>query len=258
MNWSFFFKSIWLIGGRYFMIAGLAFLLFYIVWRNRFFYKKIQTRFPKNQDYLREIFYSFLTICIFSFVSVVLFVHPQVAPHTTRYLQISDHGWIYYFMVFPLMFLMHDTYFYFSHRLMHHKALFKWFHLVHHKSTNPSPWAAYAFHPLEAVVEVGIVIIFLFTIPIHKSHLLIFFLMMIIYNVYGHLGYELYPKDFNKSFIGRWINTSVNHNQHHQYFTGNYGLYFLFWDRIFGTVREDYDAKYEEVKMRQDTVTVSA
>lgn len=258
MNWSFFFKSIWLIGGRYFMIAGLAFLLFYIVWRNRFFYKKIQTRFPKNQDYLREIFYSFLTICIFSFVSVVLFVHPRVAPLTTRYLQISDHGWTYYFMVFPLMFLMHDTYFYFSHRLMHHEALFKWFHLVHHKSTNPSPWAAYAFHPLEAVVEVGIVIIFLFTIPIHKSHLLIFFLMMIIYNVYGHLGYELYPKDFNKSFIGRWINTSVNHNQHHQYFTGNYGLYFLFWDRIFGTVREDYDAKYEEVKMRQDTVTASA
>lgn len=258
MNWSFYFKSIWLIGGRYFMIAGLAFLLFYIVWRNRFFYKKIQVRFPKNQDYLREIFYSFLTICIFSFVSVVLFVHPQVAPHTTRYLQISDYGWTYYFMVYPLMFLMHDTYFYFSHRLMHHKALFKWFHLVHHKSTNPSPWAAYAFHPLEALVEVGIVIIFLFTIPIHKSHLLIFFLMMIIYNVYGHLGYELYPKGFSKSVVGRWVNTSVNHNQHHQYFTGNYGLYFLFWDRIFGTVREDYDAKYEEVKMRQDTITASA
>lgn len=255
MNWSYFFKSIWLIGGRYFMIAGLAFLLFYIVWRNRFFYQKIQTRFPRNQDYLREVFYSFLTICIFSLVSVVLFVHPQVAPHTTRYLQISEYGWTYYFMVFPLMFLMHDTYFYFSHRLMHHKTLFKWFHLVHHKSTNPSPWAAYAFHPLEAVVEVGIVIIFLFTIPIHKSHLLIFFLMMIIYNVYGHLGYELYPKGFSKSAVGRWINTSVNHNQHHQYFTGNYGLYFLFWDRIFGTVREDYDAKYEEVKARQQTIT---
>lgn len=240
------------------MIAGFAFLLFYFVWRNRLFYKKIQARFPKNQDYLREIFYSFLTICIFSFVSVVLFSHPKVVPHTTRYLQIADYGWAYYFLVYPLMFLMHDTYFYFSHRLMHHKALFKWFHLVHHKSTNPSPWAAYAFHPLEAVVEVGIVVIFLFTIPIHKSHLLIFFLMMIIYNVYGHLGYELYPKGFSKSAVGRWINTSVNHNQHHQYFTGNYGLYFLFWDRVFGTVREDYDAKYEEVKTRQQAVIAKA
>ena len=247
MNWSFYFKSIWLIGGRYFIIAGMAFLLFYVFWRNRFFYRKIQNRFPKNTDYLREMGYSFLTIAVFSFVSVVLFTHPKVAPHTTRYLNISDYGWVYYFALFPVMFFMHDTYFYFSHRVMHHKKLFNWFHLVHHKSVNPSPWAAYAFHPLEAIVEVGIVVIFMFTIPIHRTHLLIFFLMMIVYNVYGHLGYELYPKGFSKSTIGKWINTSVNHNQHHQYFKGNYGLYFLFWDRVFGTVREDYDERFDAV-----------
>jgi sterol desaturase/sphingolipid hydroxylase (fatty acid hydroxylase superfamily) len=70
---------------------------------------------------------------------------------------------------------------------------------------------------------------------------------MIVYNVYGHLGYELYPKGFNKHWLGRWINTSVNHNQHHQYFTGNYGLYFTFWDRIMGTIRKDYDQRFEEV-----------
>jgi sterol desaturase/sphingolipid hydroxylase (fatty acid hydroxylase superfamily) len=74
--------------------------------------------------------------------------------------------------------------------------------------------------------------------------------MMIVYNVYGHLGYELYPKGFHKTRIGRWINTSVNHNQHHQYFTGNYGLYFLFWDRILGTIRSDYDGRFEEATQR--------
>jgi lathosterol oxidase len=73
---------------------------------------------------------------------------------------------------------------------------------------------------------------------------------MIVYNIYGHLGYELYPKGFNKHFIGRWVNTSINHNQHHQYFKGNYGLYFLFWDRMLGTIRADYDEKFEEVKSR--------
>ena len=250
MNWDFYYKSIYLIGGRYFLIAAIAFLFYYVIWRNRFFYKKIQTRFPKNADYIREIFYSLLTICIFSFVSVILITHPKVAPHTTKYLDIAQYGWTYYFLAFPLMFIMHDTYFYFAHRLMHHKKLFRLFHLVHHQSVNPSPWAAYAFHPLEAVLEVGIVVVFLFTIPIHKAHLLIFFLMMIVYNVYGHLGYELYPKGFNKTAIGKWINTSVNHNQHHQYFKGNYGLYFLFWDRILGTIREDYDEKFEEVKDR--------
>lgn len=251
MNWSFYIKNAWLIGGRYLLFAGIAFLLFYVIWRRHFFYRKIQSRFPKNTDYLREIAYSFLTIAIFSFIALLLFSHPAIAPHTTLYKTIDARGWTYYLLVYPLLFLMHDTYFYFTHRLMHHRALFKWFHLVHHQSTNPSPWAAYAFHPLEAIVEVGIVIVFSFTLPIHKTHLLVFFLMMIVYNVYGHLGYELYPKGFSRSAIGRWINTSVNHNQHHQYFRGNYGLYFLFWDRVFGTLREDYDEKFEEVKNRK-------
>ncbi len=71
---------------------------------------------------------------------------------------------------------------------------------------------------------------------------------MLMYNVYGHLGYELYPKGFNKNRIGKWINTSVNHNQHHQYFKGNYGLYFLWWDRWMKTIRKDYDDKFEAVK----------
>ena len=250
MSPEFYIKSITLIGGRYFLIAGIAFFLFYILLRNKLLYKKIQTRFPKNSDYLREMGYSFLTIAIFGFVVLELMGNPAIAPHTTKYTNIAQYGWAYYFLVYPLMFVMHDAYFYFTHRLMHHKRLFKWFHLVHHQSTNPSPWAAYAFHPLEAVVEAGIVAVFLFTIPIHKTHLVIFFLIMIVYNVYGHLGYELYPKGFSRSRIGKWVNTSINHNQHHQYFKGNYGLYFLYWDRIFGTLRADYDAKFDEVKSR--------
>ncbi len=73
---------------------------------------------------------------------------------------------------------------------------------------------------------------------------------MIIYNVYGHLGWELYPKGFSKHWLGKWINTSVNHNMHHQYFKGNYGLYFLFWDRLMGTIRPDYEERFEAVKNR--------
>ncbi len=250
MNPDFYIKSVQLIGGRYIFFAGIAFLIFYVLLRHRLFYKKIQRRFPRYTDYFREIGYSFLTIAIFSFIVLELLGNPSITRHTTYYKNISDYGWVYYFLAYPLMFVMHDAYFYFTHRLMHHKRLFRWFHLVHHQSTNPSPWAAYAFHPLEAVVEAGIVVVFLFTIPIHKTHLVIFFLMMIIYNVYGHLGYELYPKGFSRSRFGKWINTSVNHNQHHQYFKGNYGLYFLYWDRLFGTLRPDYDTRFDEIKSR--------
>lgn len=239
------------IGTRYFYVAGLAFVAFYLLLKKRVTYKKIQSAFPKRNDYIREIGYSVITIIIFSFVPLLILKNPAVRRHTLFYTNIAEHGRLYFFLAFPLMFVLHDTYFYWTHRLMHHKKLFRLFHLVHHRSTNPSPWAAYAFHPLEAVVEAGIFVVFLLVMPVHPLHLFIFFFLMIVYNVYGHLGYELYPKGFNTSFIGRWINTSVSHNQHHQYFTGNYGLYFTWWDRMMGTLRSDYDHRFEEVSARK-------
>jgi len=47
------------------------------------------------------------------------------------------------------------------------------------------------------------------------------------------------------------VNTAVAHNQHHKYFKGNYGLYLLFWDRIMGTMRDDYDEAFDQVKSRK-------
>ena len=211
MHWKDYLFFVENIGTRYFALATIAFLLFYVLLKSRMGYRKIQSRFPKQKDY----------------------------------------GWVYFFAAFPLLFFIHDTYFYWTHRLMHHKKLFTTFHLVHHHSTNPSPWAAYAFHPLEAIVEAGVFGVFLFAIPVHPMHFYLFFFFMISYNVYGHLGYELYPKGFNRHWLGKWINTSVSHNQHHQFFTGNYGLYFTFWDRMMGTLRNDYDQHFEAAKTKQ-------
>ena len=248
IDWSYYYKVIRNIADRYFLLAGLAFLLYYVVLRKVLASKKIQNRFPKTKDYLREIGYSILSILIFAFVPVFFIKNESMRVHTLYYTNLSQYGWFYFWIAFLLMLFLHDTYFYWTHRLMHHPRVFRYFHLVHHQSTNPSPWAAYAFHPLEAIVEVGIVVIFLFTIPITLYHLSFFFLFMIVYNIYGHLGWELYPRNFSRHWLGRWINTSVNHNQHHQYFKGNYGLYFLFWDRWMGTIRPDYEQKFEEVK----------
>ncbi len=234
---------------RYYIIAGLAFLVWYIIKKNKIAYKKIQLRIPELKDYQREIAYSSITIVIFSFVPYFL-LNTDIRQYTLFYADMNAYGKLWFWLAFPIMLFVHDAYFYFAHRLMHHPKLFKYVHLIHHKSTNPSPWTALAFHPLEAVVEVGIVVLFIFCMPLCRYHLFFFFLLMMVYNVYGHLGWELYPKGFNKTIIGKWVNTSVNHNQHHQYFKGNYGLYFLWWDRWFKTIRTDYDEQFEEVKSR--------
>ncbi len=228
-------QTLLLIGLRYFIFAGLFFLFFYVLFRQKVAPKKIQPEFPSRKDYRREVLYSISTMIIFSALSVLILTIPSFRQHTTLYTDLSLHSNGYFAFAFVLMFFMHDTYFYWMHRLVHHPVLFKTVHLLHHRSTNPSPWAAYSFHPLEALFEFGIFVIFLFTLPVTIYHLGFFFLFMIIYNVYGHLGFELYPKNFNRHWFGKWVNTSVAHNAHHKYFKGNYGLYLSFWDRIMGT-----------------------
>jgi Delta7-sterol 5-desaturase len=232
------------IGLRYFLIAGGAFVLFYFILKTPMMRRKVQPKFPKLTDYGRDIFYSAISIAIFSAVSVwTLFF---ISPYTNLYNKISDYGTLYYAFTFIWMFFVHDAYFYWAHRVMHHPKLFKYIHLVHHKSNNPSPWTAYAFHPIEAVIEAAIVPIFAFSLPVHRSAIIIYMLFQIVYNVYGHLGYEIFPKNLNKHWFGKWFNTSVSHNMHHKYSVKNYGLWTTIWDRLMGTMHEKYDETYEK------------
>ena len=65
------------ITSRYYLLAGLVFFIFYIVLKNKIVHKKIQSQFPKNSDYLREIGYSTLTMLMFAFIPIffILFIY---------------------------------------------------------------------------------------------------------------------------------------------------------------------------------------
>lgn len=232
---------------RYFILASVAFVIFYAILKRKPLFKKIQPAFPLGKDYLREILYSLITAIIFAGIGFLVFVTP-LSRYTQTYWEIGTYGIPYFLFSILLMVLVHDTYFYWTHRLMHIRPIFQVVHRVHHLSTNPSPWAAMAFHPLESVMEGSVIVLIAFLFPAHPLAIGIFLLFMMIYNVYGHLGYELYPKGFTKNPMGKWINTSVNHNQHHQTFRGNYGLYFLWWDRWMGTLDPTYDEMFEATK----------
>lgn len=240
--WSSYGKIFW----RYAATATAAFLLFYVLFRRWASRLRIQGRYPKRKDYLREVLYSVTSIALFAGMALLIFYSP-LTPYSKIYFDFDKHSWGYYGFTFVAMVILHDAYFYWMHRLMHHKRIYRHVHRVHHLSTNPSPWAAYAFHPTEAFVEAAILPVLAFSFPIHVSAFGFFFLFQILYNVYGHLGYELYPKGFNRHWLGRWINTSTHHNLHHKYFRGSYGLYFTLWDRLMGTMAEGYDDTYARI-----------
>ena len=235
---------------RYLVVAGIFFLLYYVIFRQLWIFKKIQSKFPTRKDYLREIKFSLISMSIFVLVAWVM-LRSSISQFTLRYDLIEAYGWGYWLLSIILMIFIHDTYFYWTHRAMHHPKIYRQIHAIHHKSRNPSPWAAFAFHPIEGVITAGVIVPISLLIPFHSSALMVFLLFMMIYNAYGHLGYELYPKNFNKTIIGKWINTSVSHNQHHQKFNGNYGLYFLFWDRWMGTLRNDYDTDFNAINLKK-------
>jgi Delta7-sterol 5-desaturase len=143
--------------------------------------------------------------------------------------------------------VLQDTYFYWTHRLMHHRRLYRLFHRVHHRSTNPTPWAAYSFAPMEALVHAAIVPLGAAIMPLHGSAVFAFVIFMITLNTIGHFGIELYPRGFSTGRVGRWLTTSTYHNLHHSQRGGNYGLYFTFWDRLMKTERADYPAAFSRV-----------
>jgi Delta7-sterol 5-desaturase len=237
--------------GRYVVVAGIFFLVFYVFGKRKWLYRKIQPVLPANKDLIREFLYSTFTTVMFTGIGFLI-LHPKLLrPYTLVYREFSEYGPVYFILSLVLLLITHDTYFYWTHRAMHSKWSMKYVHRVHHQSTNPSPWAAFAFHPLEAIGEAGILLVAVFLFPVHMITIMAFMFFMTVYSVYGHLGWELYPKNFHRTWIGKWVNTSVNHNLHHKRFDGNYGLYFLFWDRVMGTLRADYDITYEEVLSRQ-------
>ena len=107
----------------YFVFAGSAFILFYIILKRPMWFRKVQKRVPKLSDYGRDILFSLITVTIFA--TVGLLVGFVWRPYTNMYDNFDQYGMAYYLFTWVWMFFLHDTYFYWMHRLMHQPFLFK-------------------------------------------------------------------------------------------------------------------------------------
>lgn len=131
--------------------------------------------------------------------------------------------------------LIHDTWFYWTHRAMHVPRLFKAMHAVHHASRPPTAWAAMSFHPWEALTGAIVIPALVFVVPIHVAMLGTVLSIMTIMGVTNHMGWEAFPRRLVQGRAGAWLITASHHHRHHTHYRCNYGLYFRHWDRLCGT-----------------------
>ncbi len=235
---------------RYAIIAGIFFSLFYYAFATKKYHRKIQQKYPKSKKIWEEVKHSFWTALIFGFLALVITWMTDWG-WTKVYTDFSSFGWAYAGFSFVALLMIHDTYFYWMHYAMHKIKPLQKFHAIHHKSHNPTPWAAMAFHPMESLAEFAFVPIAVLLLPFHPAVLAIFGVFSFVFNVIGHLGFEIYPKWWLKHPVLKWVNSSTHHNMHHKNGNGNFGFYFNFWDTIMGTNHKHYESKFDEVVNRR-------
>ncbi|KAL6052878.1 Methylsterol monooxygenase 2-2 [Balamuthia mandrillaris] len=130
--------------------------------------------------------------------------------------------------------VIEDFVFYFSHRLLHTKYLYKRIHKVHHQHKAPFSWAAEYAHPLEMFFSnilpmvIGPMLL--------RSHIFTFYswiALRIYYTTEVHSGY-CFPWCM-ENVLG-WIYAGPrHHDRHHEVFKGNYSSTLTYLDYLFGT-----------------------
>ena len=134
--------------------------------------------------------------------------------------------------------VLFDTWFYWLHRLIHSRLLYRRVHRWHHLTTTPVTWSNNSDRLIDNLFLQSYWLVAHLIIPIAPAALFAHKIYDQITGVIGHSGYE---------HSGRWscppspLVGVTHHDQHHQFFRCNYATHFTWWDQVMGTLHPDYD-----------------
>jgi sterol desaturase/sphingolipid hydroxylase (fatty acid hydroxylase superfamily) len=233
------------ITGRYLLIAGIFYGVFYKWFPGKWQQRKINKRAYRKAQFKKEVTWSMITALIFS-VAGSLTVLLWQQGYTKVYTEISDYAWWWLPVSLFLSMFLHETYYYWVHRWMHNPRIFRLVHKVHHDSNITSPFTAFSFHPVEGLLQAIVLPVTIMIIPMHPGVILLQLTIMTFSSVINHLDIEIYPRGFEKHFIGKWLIGATHHSLHHKQFRYNYGLYFTFWDKLRKTESPVFKSLFKE------------
>lgn len=188
----------------------------------------------------------------------------EVRGYTRLYDQTSQGPGLWYDICQPFFFLVFtDFLIYWIHRGLHHPRIYKTLHKPHHRWIVPTPFASYAFHPMDGFAQSVPYHLFPMVVPMHKFLFLGGFMFVNVWTVLIHDGEYISNNPV--------INGSACHTAHHLFFkyvlslflfthldisvgsldfrssemvankmvcSYNYGQFTTIWDRIGGSYRK--------------------
>ena len=126
---------------------------------------------------------------------------------------------VYFVLLLAAVGLMREVHFYWVHRLIHWKPLYKAAHYLHHKNVNIGPWSGLAMHPIEHLLYFTGVFLH-WIIPSHPVHAMMHLVHAGLSPAAGHSGFDEVELKAGKTVLP---NHNLFHYLHHRYFECNYG-----------------------------------
>ena len=214
--------------GGYFMYFVIGSLDFFILYDKNNLKDK---RILKNQI-RKEMASSCFSIPMMGFFSLPFYMVSIRGYSKLYYYPTEENGGVGY-MIFSVILYLAFTDFaiYWIHRFLHtFPWLYKNIHKEHHKWIVVTPYACFAFHPIDGTSQSVPYLIFPWFFPIQKVLYVCLYVFVMLWTVAIHDKFS-----FVRNVV---VNGSAHHNLHHTHYMYNYGQFFTFWDRVGGSFRQ--------------------
>ncbi len=230
---------------KYLTFAIAVWLLIWVVLAPFLKPRKIRDSTPYASQLLTELAISIRSMAIFAVAGVAILHLERLGFYSLQPLARS-WGALWYWTSLVATIVVHDAYFYWSHRLMHDPRFFRRLHRRHHRSNNPSPFTAYSFDVGEALLMVVFFVVWPMIFPMAWGVHGLFMVFQIARNTMLHCGYELRPARADGRPWLDFMTTTTHHDLHHAQAGYNFGAWFTWWDRWMGTEHPEYLARFAD------------
>ena len=139
---------------------------------------------------------------------------------------------VYFVLLLCAVMLWHRAHFFFTHRLLHWKPLYRGVHYLHHKNVNIGPWSGLSMHPIEHIIYFSTVFLF-WIVPSHPIHAMFALHFAGLAPSTGHVGFDQIEVNGKVKLPSDYF-----HYLHHRFFDCNYGNATVPFDRWFGTFHD--------------------